>query len=238
MLTDPTPTGPTPTGPTPTGPDHTALGRTGPNDTRPDGAPPGGGPVGVPASDDGGRERRGRGLRIATVLAGVMQLAVAAVLIMLPGASPTLTLVPVPEDDPAGDPVRRPQAALHARPTSSPVTPPPAVPTPPAQDEPSATASAVPSPSATPTTPGAVRGQGALPNRKGAFLPPDSVAPAAPSRSRTVPRAYVPPSAVHPWLGRTRRPTTEVAPQPAEPRRTLWPYQVPGQPAESDTTTG
>ncbi|SDJ26202.1 hypothetical protein SAMN05421874_101236 [Nonomuraea maritima] len=224
MLTNPTPTGPTPTDPTPTGPDHRGL-----NDT---------GPAGPPASGDDGAGRRGRGLRIATVLAGVMQLAVAAILIGLPGGSPTLTLVPGPEDDPAADPVRRPQAALHARPTSSPVTSAPDLPTPDVPDEPSAGTSAVPSPSASPTTPGAVRGQGALPNRKGAFLPPDSVAPAAPSRSRTVPRAYVPPSAVHPWSGRTRRPMTEVTPRPAVPRSTLWPYQVPGQPARSDTTAG
>ncbi|TMR22916.1 hypothetical protein ETD86_10145 [Nonomuraea turkmeniaca] len=61
--------------------------------------------------------RRARAVRISTVVAGVLQLAVAAVLAGIPGSSPTLDHVPVPE----GYPKEPPPAALSARPATSPI---------------------------------------------------------------------------------------------------------------------
>lgn len=65
------------------------------------------------------RRRRGLALRISTLLVGVLHLALAAVLIGLPGSFPTLDPLPVPEgeEERAG---RRPVAALSPRPASTP----------------------------------------------------------------------------------------------------------------------
>ncbi|WP_327580547.1 hypothetical protein OHA25_31315 [Nonomuraea sp. NBC_00507] len=65
--------------------------------------------------------RRARAVRISTVLAGLLHLAMAAVLAGIPGSSPTLDRVPVPE----GYTTAPPPAALSARPAASPVLPTP-----------------------------------------------------------------------------------------------------------------
>ncbi|MGP3912686.1 hypothetical protein [Nonomuraea sp. 10N515B] len=64
--------------------------------------------------------RRARAVRISTVLAGLLHLAMAAVLAGIPGSSPTLDRVPVPEGY-----TTAPPAALSARPAASPVLPTP-----------------------------------------------------------------------------------------------------------------
>ncbi|MGP3965944.1 hypothetical protein ACTWPT_59385, partial [Nonomuraea sp. 3N208] len=63
---------------------------------------------------DAASERRAHAVRISTVLAGVLHLVMAAVLAGIPGSSPTLDQVPVPE----GYTTAPPPAALSARPAT------------------------------------------------------------------------------------------------------------------------
>ncbi|MFB9630534.1 hypothetical protein [Nonomuraea helvata] len=67
------------------------------------------------------RHGRGRAIRIATVLAGLAQLVLAALLIGIPAGSPTLDEVPVPE----GVATTPSPAALAVHPTATPVRPTP-----------------------------------------------------------------------------------------------------------------
>ncbi|PZG18461.1 hypothetical protein C1J01_15085 [Nonomuraea aridisoli] len=179
---------------------------------------------------DKARERRGRALRLATVAAGLLQLAAAAILIGLPGGSPTLTLVPVPEDDAEPTPGRRPAAALSVRPTASPVPS-----TPPAEpDDRPAVPQSAPARSASPAdTPGAVSGQSAAPRPHETVLPPEAVAPAPPARRRPVVRSARP-DVVLPSPGRTPRASLEPTLEGVRPKKTREPSKVPGQPAVAD----
>ncbi|GAA1673924.1 hypothetical protein GCM10009733_083700 [Nonomuraea maheshkhaliensis] len=65
------------------------------------------------------RRRRGLVVRISTVLAGVLQLALAGFLITLPGGSTTLDPLPGSERDRRPEAVRVPMAAATPRPTPS-----------------------------------------------------------------------------------------------------------------------
>ncbi|MFI7613611.1 hypothetical protein ACIBP6_20515 [Nonomuraea terrae] len=179
---------------------------------------------------DKARERRGRALRVATVAAGLLQLAAAAILIGLPGGSPTLTLVPVPDGEAEPTPGQRPAAALSVRPTASPV---PSTPRAEPYDRPAAPQGSPARPASPADTPGAVNGQGAAPRLRGIVPPPDAIAPAPPARKRPVVRSARP-YAVLPSPGLTPRASVEPTVKAVRPRKTREPSKVPGQPAVID----
>ncbi|WP_043618878.1 hypothetical protein [Nonomuraea candida] len=149
--------------------------------------------------NDPATERRGRVLRIVAVLAGLLSLALAAVLMGLPG--PFRTLDPVPGHAHDGEPSRRPVAALTAHPTASPraTGPSPSLAPPPPADPPPSTgltasadprpggASAASAPPATPrATPTAASGRNAVPPSGSRVSPRQSlvIPPVAPSPAR------------------------------------------------------
>ncbi|PRX61908.1 hypothetical protein B0I32_114277 [Nonomuraea fuscirosea] len=182
------------------------------------------------------RRRRGLVLRVSTVLAGVLQLALAGFLITLPGGSTTLDPLPGSEHDRRPEAVRVPMAAATPRPTVSGVRP--SAPTPrPTTSSYGVTSRPTPagSPKTAPTTtadPDAtVSPDGpAATNAPGASAPPATRRP-GPARKR----GYVPPA---PALSPAPRIVSTLAPLVRQPRpratRTPSPGSVPG--SASDRT--
>ncbi|GAA4971180.1 hypothetical protein HD597_007290 [Nonomuraea thailandensis] len=168
------------------------------------------------------RHRRGLALRISTLLVGVLHLVLAAILIALPGSSPSLHPLPAPDADEettAAPGTGRPVAATDPRSTSAPADP---------------TTSTHP-----PTTPHAATRPSTAPQAATAPAPSTSQATPAPSRSRLRATGAVPPSegvreaskiapAIPPTIVNTRPPrparTPAVAPSPE--------YAPPGQTRE------
>ncbi|MEV4173594.1 hypothetical protein [Nonomuraea sp. NPDC049709] len=167
------------------------------------------GPAGMRTSQSS--ERRGQALRISTVLAGLLHLVLAGLLIAIPGSSPTLDALPVPEGD--KERARRPVAVLSPRPATSPVEPPaaPRRATAPGTSAPPATPRPTPTPTPTP-----LRGTRDVPPVAGRTSPPRVVSKVAtktpPPTSRPTPRltrttAPEPgPTSEHTPPGQTREP--------------------------------
>ncbi len=199
------------------------------------------------------RRRRGLVLRISTVLAGVLQLALAGFLITLPGGSTTLDPLPGSERDRRPEAVRVPMAAATPRPAASSARP--SAPTAPAAPTTRPTSSPYgwtsrPSPATSPTT--VPTGTG--PTGTGPTTTADSgsttVSPAGPA-STNAPGASAPPATRRPGPARKRgyvppepalspapRIVSTLAPLVRQPRpratRTTLPGSVPG--SASDQT--
>ncbi|TYB61853.1 hypothetical protein FXF51_27685 [Nonomuraea sp. PA05] len=159
------------------------------------------------------RRRRGLALRISTLLAGVLNLALAAVLIALPGSSTSFDPLPTPgagtetREKARGDTrTGRPVAATSLRSAPAPVAPTTsAAPSPPSQ--------AAPRPSRSP-----VRKTGAVPPSAGvreASKPDPAISPSAgqgtqAARPGRTPAAAVAPSPASVTPSRTRQPPGRV----------------------------
>ncbi|MFB4277407.1 MULTISPECIES: hypothetical protein [unclassified Nonomuraea] len=176
------------------------------------------GPAGMRTSQSS--ERRGQALRISTVLAGLLHLVLAGLLIAIPGSSPTLDALPVPEGD--KERARRPVAALSPRPATSPVEhpAPPRRATVPGTSAPPAT----PEPTPTPT-PAPLRGTRDVPPVAGRTSPPRVVSKAAPK---------TPPPTRRP----TPRPTRTTAPEPGPTSEHTPPGQTREPPGLGGRTDG
>ncbi|MEV5894247.1 hypothetical protein [Nonomuraea fuscirosea] len=187
------------------------------------------------------RRRRGLVLRVSTVLAGVLQLALAGFLITLPGGSTTLDPLPGSEHDRRPEAVRVPMAAATPRPTSSGVRPSAPTPRPTtssyggtsrqspagspvtASTGPTAPAGADPTTTADPDSTVSPAGPAST-NAPGASAPPATRRP-GPARKR----GYVPPA---PALSPAPRIVSTLVPLVRQPRpratRTQSPGSVPG----------
>ncbi|GAA3694412.1 hypothetical protein GCM10022224_069980 [Nonomuraea antimicrobica] len=175
------------------------------------------------------RDRRGRALRISTVLAGVVHLVLAGILIGIPGSSPTLDPLPVPEQQKQADP--RPGSALSRRAAATPAHGHPTAPPAPVTAPEGSASAATPRP-----TPTRVRERGAVPPSGARTSPPRELSKAIPGNVPQLGRVIVP---VRPTV--TRTPGSGSTPGQVAPGRARKKSATGGQsttPRSGGATTG